>query len=221
MKKLFTLIAAAFFILSAAGCGEEDQDKSTFEESPVSAGSKDEESSEQEIRAVSSSLTSPLELEQWGSAAKLSTAEQKYYPVPVRILSIKKGKDAADRVKKFMDKNDSYEYQKPDKGLEWVVAGYEIDIGSLPVDEGGADTAITAFVTGMDGGSLEYKGKLYPVTAVNMTDGNYYYEGLHKGETAFILPEGCIDYMLVLGEYGETQAYFTMSKNIYGQISGE
>ena len=120
-----------------------------------------------------------------------------------------------------MDKNDSYEYQKPDKGLEWVVAGYEIDIGSLPVDEGGADTAITAFVTGMDGGSLEYKGKLYPVTAVNMTDGNYYYEGLHKGETAFILPEGCIDYMLVLGEYGETQAYFTMSKNIYGQISGE
>ena len=45
-----------------------------------------------------------------------------------------------------------------------------------------------------------------------MTDGKYYFEGTGKGSIAFIVPEKFIDYTISLGEYGETQAFFTQSK---------
>lgn len=182
----------------------ENSDKASSENSSVQST----ESSDEKIRTISSSLSSPLGLNSWGSAAKYNTKEQNYINVPVRITAIEHGQKATDTVKKFMSESPSYNYTEPGQDAEWVVADYEISLDGFPVDEGGADSTVTSFITAENGGYFEYGDKQWSTTTINITDGKYYFEGTVNGKIAFQMLKNRSDYVITLGEYDETQAFF-------------
>lgn len=211
MKKFLGVILPAVILLSLSGCSNSESSK---EEESVSSAIKTEisdaenESPADSIKTISSSLNSPLGFEEWGAAAKFSTAEQKYFNVPVRILSVTKGEAAKKEVKLYAENSDEFIYSEPEKGEEWVVAEYELSLDGFPVDSEGADVSVTSFVAAADGGYIQKDGKNQSTVTVSMIDSEYYFEGIRNGKIAFILPEQYNDYMVILGEYNETQAYF-------------
>ena len=222
MKKLISAVVFVLAVLSLTACSDSTENNSettpqnSTTDSSVSEISSDTQSensasTDGEIRTVSSSLSSPLELNSWGSAAKYNTKEENYINVPVRITSLEHGQKATDTVKKFMSESSSYNYTEPDKDAEWVVAEYEISLDGFPVDEGGADSTITAFITAEDGGYLEYGDKQWSTTTINITDGEYHFDGIVKGQIAYQMLKGRSDYVITLGEYDETQAFFKES----------
>ena len=214
MKKIICLVTAVLMTGILCGCGEEKHEPDEKTTSSVSEvkDSKEKSESSDEIRTVSSSLYSPLSFDEWGSAAKFSADKQKYFNVPIRVVKVSAGENAEKRVKDFCAAEKTYTYKNPEKGCHWVVADYEMNLDGFPAGKGGVDTEIVSFVTVTDGKELEYKNKKFAVSTICMTDGKYYFEGTGKGSIAFIVPEKFIDYTISLGEYGETQAFFTQSK---------
>ena len=225
MKKVISSVVFIFALLSLTACsGGTDSNSDGGPESPAaessvseispdapsenSDGTSSEESSAEKIRTVSSSLSSPLGLNSWGSAAKYNTKEQNYINVPVRITAIEHGQNATDTVKKFMSESSSYNYTEPGQDAEWVIADYEISLDGFPVDEGGADSTITSFITAENGGYFEYGDKQWSTTTINITDGKYYFDGIVKGQIAYQMLKDRTDYVITLGEYDETQAFF-------------
>ena len=224
MKKIISAVVFIFALLSLAACSDNTKNNADDgSENPVAESSVSEitsntqsensseqstESSDEKIRTVSSSLSSPLGLNSWGSAAKYNTKEQNYINVPVRIISVEHGQKATDTVKKFMSESPSYNYTEPGQDAEWVVAEYEISLDGFPVDEGGADSTITSFITAENGGYFEYGDKQWSTTTINITDGKYYFDGIVKGQIAYQMLKDRTDYVITLGEYDETQAFF-------------
>lgn len=225
MKKVISSVVFVFALLSLTACsGGTDSNSDGGSESPSaessvseissdtqsenSDGTSSEELSDKKIRTVSSSLSSPLALNSWGSAAKYNTKEQNYINVPVRITAIEHGQKATDTVKKFMSESSSYNYTEPGQDAEWVIADYEISLDGFPVDEGGADSSITSFITAENGGYFEYGDKQWSTTTINITDGKYYFDGTVKGQIAYQMLKDRTDYVITLGEYDETQAFF-------------
>ncbi len=216
MKKWMAVVLIAAFSMMVCACSENQTDEKEETSSVSSAAESTEESDKEEIKTTSSSLTSPLSLEEWGTAAKFSTKEQKYYNVPIRVISVTNGKNAEKEVKAFMDESEEYTYEKPEKNTEWISVEYELSLDGFPLDEEGADACVSAFVSAADGSVIEYKGKKFSSVTVNMVDGEYHFEGIVKGRTAFKMPENLSDYTVAFGEYGETQAYFSPnSKNMF------
>ena len=216
MKKLLAVLLITTFSFMICACSENKTEENEETSSVSSASENPEESDKEEIRTTSSSLTSPLSLNEWGTAAKFSTKEQKYYNVPIRVISVTNGKNAEKEVKAFMDESPEYTYEKPDKNTEWVIAEYELSLDGFPLDDEGADASVSAVVSSDDGGIIEYKGEKFSSVTVNMIDGNYSFEGLVKGRTAFKMPKNFSNYIVAFGEYGETQAYFSKNtKNMF------
>lgn len=216
MKKvIFTTICIIMVaLLTACSANEKDNSENSTDTSvKVSEMSENENNKQNDISVSSSSISVPLSINNWGNASKYSTKEQGYYNIPIRITALTKGKKASEIVKKFMDKSASYTYTEPDKNAEWIVADYEISLDGFPVDKGGVDTSITSFVTGTDGNYMEYGDKKWSTTTVNITDGKYYYEGNVKGQIAYQMLTGRTDYVITLGEYNETQAFFSENNN--------
>lgn len=199
-----TLTAALLF----AGCASSVNEGAAVRHRESTAESSEEEEKE-EISVSSSSVSSPAGLDKWISVSKYSTVKKKYYDLPLRVNSVTRGKDAADRVRKYMETDSALTYRQPKKGYEWVVLSYDVSLDDFPMDESGADASVQSFLLGADGGDMEYSGSLYSDVTVNMTDGNYYFEGIHGGETAFILPVKLRDYLVSFGEYGESAGYFS------------
>ncbi|MDD6490011.1 MAG: hypothetical protein PUG48_09415 [Clostridia bacterium] len=225
MKKIISAVLFVFVLLSLTACADNSKNNSDggseepTTESSVSeivSGTQSEnsddtssaESSEEQIRTISSSLSSPLGLNSWGIVAKYNTKEHNYINVPIRITAVEHGQKATDIVKKFMSESSSYNYTEPGQDAEWVVAEYEISLDGFPVDEGGADSSITSSVTAENGGYFEYGDKKWSTTTVNITDGQYYFEGTVKGQIAYQMLKNRTDYVITLGEYDETQAFF-------------
>ena len=210
MKKTIIFLILAAALLSAAGCSAE-KDKTEKKTSLPYSSVASEDVSKEEIKPVSSSLTSPLSAEEWGSAAKFSTADNKYYNVPIRVTAVTTGSDAEKQVKTFMQENETYSYKSPEKGMEWVVIEYEISLDGFPTDKTGTDAAITAFISSGDGSPVRKGSDMAGISTINMTDGKYSFEGKVKGRSAFEMFTGVKDYVVAFGEYGETQAFFSPS----------
>lgn len=219
MKKIILTVILAFTALSFSACSDTDSStkpevsdaQSSVSESSLSSDGSDIQSdvnSSDEVYTTSSAA-SPLAINTWGLASKYSTKEHAYVNVPVRITSVTRGDDAEKIVKKFMDESSSYNYTEPDKNAEWAVADYEISLNGFPVDEGGTDCSITSFITGTDNDYIDYGDKKWSTTTLNIIDGKYYYEGVVKGQIAYQMITGRNDYIIVLGEYNETQAFFS------------
>lgn len=208
-KHFASLLCILTAVLMTAGCASSGENAGAAVRRRESSAESSSEEKSGDIQISSSSITSPAGFDTWFSVSKYSAAKKDYYSVPIRVTSVIRGKDAANKVRKLMENDPALTYRKPEKGYEWVVVGYDMFLDDFPVDECGADTSVQSFLMGKDGGEIEYSGSLYSDVTVNFTDGKYYYEGVCSGETAFILPAGYKDYLLSFGEYGESAGYFS------------
>ena len=222
--KIFKAVILLFGILAAAVClvscsdgermdGSDVDNKSAPSFESISEESDENDEENNDITTVSSSLSSPLSVEEWGVCAKYCTSTEEYVNVPVRLTGIIKGKDAQDRIKSYARGNDSFIYRSPEKGTEWVIAQYELSLTGFPVDKGGADCIVTSFAVSSEGDMLTLNGKGYIPTTINITPEKYSYEGIVQGEIAYCAVKDGEDYILTIGEYGETQAYFLIKKD--------
>lgn len=213
MKKTVLLFSLAGLLCLSSCSAQDNTEISDVSAAESMVSQTITEETKDKIRTVSSSLTSPLKFEEWGAAAKFSTADQEYYNVPVRLLSLVSGAEAEKEVRAFMNENSEYVYSKPEKNEEWVLLEYELSLDGFPVDESGADASVVSFVTAEDGGYIESSGEKYSPATVCITDGKYCFEGTVKGKIALKLPKDCRDAVISVGEYNETQAYFSISDN--------
>lgn len=228
MKKVISaVILALMIVFCASGCSgasennyvsndtvQSSQDRQQSDQSQDGENSSNEggENSTGEIHPLSSSEKLPIDQGNWGTASKYNTKEKSYVNIPIKITSVVHGEKAAETVKDFMDKSSSYNYTEPDKNAEWVVAEYQISLDGFPVDKGGADASVTSFIMGSGGGFIDNNGEKWSTTTINITDNNYYYEGIVTGKIAYQMLAGHTDYIIVVGEYNETQAFFTENK---------
>lgn len=196
---------------SSETSSDKDNSETSSAESDIENSTENNESSTEEVSTAPSTVASPLTLNTWGTASKYCTKEQSYIDVPVRITSVTKGENAEKIVKRFMDDSSSYNYTEPDQNAEWVIAEYEISLDGFPTDEGGVDGSITSFITGTDGDYIDYGDKKWSTTTINITDGKYYYEDIVKGQIAYQMIIGRTDYIITIGEYNETQSFFSES----------
>lgn len=230
MKKLRCLLAVAVLLGMCSACSSEhtaDSSRSVDEResSSVSVSSQEEVSGEPSVSEVSSGLShivkdaekpevspatveKPLSVGEWGIAAKFCTSNDRYVEVPVRIVSIRRGGDVNEEVRRLMEQENHY-YFEPDENEEYAIAEYEISLQDFPVGEGGTLCDITAFITGENGEALVLKDGSYWGTSVSCLDeSTYYYEGVVHSLMAFRIIKNRTDYLLTVGEYGETQTFF-------------
>lgn len=211
---LIIITVTSLLMMSSCANGEEENSVDESSRNGHTESRASEVSEKEEIKPTSSYVSSPLALGVWGSAAKYSTSERKYFDIPVRLTGVLRGDKAKEEVRSFMNGSNEYTYKEPDKDEEWVIVEYELCLDGFPLDEGGADCSIVSFVKGKDGGYVNSGGKSFDPITVNITDGNYYFEEIHSGKIAFTLPKDCKDYLIVLGEYEEDQAYFISDKRL-------
>lgn len=207
-RTLAALTASACLFCTAAGCADSSGEDKSPEDKQESTASVQETSEKKKIKTSLSSLASPLSTGDTGEAAKYSTSEKGYFNVPVTLLSVETGDIAARRVRELAKSDPVYDFEEAGEDEQWVTADYELSLSGFPLDECGADASITAFVMSHEGDFVEKDGKKYGAVVWTFTDGSYYFEGTHGGTIAFRLPKELDDYVIVFGEYDETQAFF-------------
>lgn len=210
MNKL--LLSAVLPVLSAVlltSCSEKQQSSSSADEATPSSSRSSAEESSKKLFISSSSANTPLEKEAWGGAAKFCTANNSYVNVPVRILSFERGKQTGREVERLASQSSFSGYVPPGSSEEYVLVEYELSLSGFPIEEGGTLNTISAHITDSDGNMLKLSdGSYWGASAVCLDEDKYYYEGIVKGRLAYRIPEKCHDYLLVLGEEGQTQAFF-------------
>lgn len=215
-QRLTAFFLFCLIFVACCSCSGSD-DKNSFSSASIEysdnknrdeAQSELSEKSKAGITAASSSINSPLELDAWGTAAKYCTYENSYVNVPVKITSVRRGKNIAAEVKAIADKSGFISYFEPDENEEYAIAEYEISLDGFPVDKGGTLIDITANITGTDGGLIKLdSGAYWGASAISLNQEKYFYEGIVKGRFAFKIIKNRTDYLIVLGEAGETQAF--------------
>lgn len=215
MKKKFISLIIAVSLIPAAfisGCSgkKDDTSRSSGGKGGTSGTSDVSEISRESIDTKTSSAGLPLKLNEWGKAAKFCTADSAYKDVPIRILSVRRGAEVNDEVRQLVRNSSFLIYSEPDDKEEYAIAEYEISLDGFPVKEGGVQADITASVSGADGGMIKLDdGSYFGTAAASLVgDDEYYHEGVVKGKLAYKIIKGYSDYLLVVGETGETQAYF-------------
>ena len=210
MKKL--LLAAVIPVLSAvmlASCSGKQQSSSSHDDTSASSSQASAAESSKKLFISSSSASTPLELEAWGSAAKFCTANNSYVNVPVRLISFERGAQALREAERLASQSSFTSLIPAGGSEEYVLVEYEISLNGFPVDEGGTLNTISAHITDTEGNMLKLSDGSYTgASAVCLDEEKYYYEGTVKGRLAYRIPKDCRDYLLVLGEEGQTQAFF-------------
>ncbi len=224
IKKLLAVLLPALVLL-ASGCSDSKSEKTDEGSAPASVTeSSQEESStvpsqssgysyliEDAKKPVPSSGTAedPLSLGEWGTAAKYCTSKAGYVDVPVRIVSVRRGDQAAKEVKDALSKGTGRYFGEPEKDEEVLIAEYEICLDDFPVKEGGTLCDVTAFLSGPDGEAIKLKsGSYWSTTMISLDEDTYYFEGTVHSALACKIKKEVTDFRLVLGEYGETQVYY-------------
>ena len=155
----------------------------------------------------SSSADAPLSLDEWGTAAKLNLKDNTYTNVPVRLVSVKRGANIYSELKDTVGSS-RYLFEPRDTE-EYLVCEYEICLDGFPVPEGGTLCNITGGITGTNGEMVKLStGSYWGSSTVSLDEQTYYYDGVIHSMICSPIPKEVKDYLIVLGEYGETQAFF-------------
>lgn len=207
MKKV---IISVILLLLLCSCTENQSETSQKSENTgeQSASFSSEVPKRDEIKTNLSSVSLPLSAGEWGICAKYVISQRQYADIPVRITSFERGEKAENLVKKLMSENKGNPYRELPEDFEWVVAYYEISLDSFPVDEGGADASLSAMIISENGEMPEYSSKILGTVANTFYDKNYAFEGILKGVIVYQMPKNDKEYLLAVGEYEETQAFF-------------
>lgn len=230
MKKLPALFCITALMLSFAACSDSGQKESSASDdssrtssvsestaSEESAASREESRSEHALSykipdaekpmGKSSTLDSPLGLNEWGSCAKQNLKDYTYTNVPVRIVSIRRGETVFNELKEMVSAS-RYLFEPRDEE-EYLVCEYEICLDGFPVPKGGTLCDISGSITGTDGQFVKLStGSYWSSSIVNLDEETYYYDGVIHSMFCSPIPREVKDYLVILGTFGETQAYF-------------
>lgn len=204
-----SVILAFLLLVSLSGCSEKNE--TVLSETEVSEISHIESTVSKESSSLTVNVSSqamPLEKDTWGTAAKYDPVSDTYINVPVKITNIIHGTEAEQLVRHFTAQNSAYTDTELPKGCEWTVAEYEISLDNYPVPEGGVTPYISSSVMSSDGESFLLDGKNWHTFTVNISEEEYFFEGTIKGEIAYMMLQDNLEYIIVLGENDEQQAFF-------------
>lgn len=160
------------------------------------------------ITGKASSKSNPLSIGEWGIASKYSSKNS--VDVPVKVTNVTRGSSAAQEVKDYCNNKSSfYKYTEPKDGMEWAVVDYTVDLTNIAdFGSGEKSLSVTSKISGTgDNTSIKYNGITYIVTTMNI-NARTSTENIANGQFAVQLPIGCSDYIIVLGDYSQTQAFF-------------
>lgn len=160
------------------------------------------------IDAKTSSEKQPISSGTWGIASKYSTESKEYEDVYVKTTKTIRGEEAKKAVQEFTDKSSFYKYQDPKEGLEWVVVDYDMDFANFTKSKYGVEPSLSVSITGLDGGSVKYKGVTYfMIMTTNIGSSSYIQTQTGKNRVAFQMPIGCSDYVMKFGSSSGSMAY--------------
>lgn len=225
MKKQTITMAIALCLMVCSGCSDKSADNKEISLSSAFVASDFDVSEESEISETSasgsgisyqtdnketpstssSSLNSPLGLNEWGIASKYCLNTKSYVNVPVRIVSVKRGNEAEEEIKKLgayiFDNRESEEY---------AIAEYEICLNDFPAGKNGTWCDISGSVTSLDGNLMKLDDGTYWGSSISFftEDKDFYYDGIVHSKVYFSIIKDRTDYLLCIGESGETVAYF-------------
>ena len=221
-KALVSCLGAAVMMCCVCSCsnsGEQGQESSTDSTVSVSDNSKTESTADSSsegmnsstsISASSSSVNSPLEIGSWGTCAKYCTKTSGYINVPVCVTGVSHGKEAEKTVRDFAQKSNAFVYRSPEKNEEWAVISYKLSLDGFPVDKGGTLVGLHTGITDISGEPFNKDGRTVIPSTIDMSGEAYAYEGIVSGQAAVLMPESADEYLIYLGEYNETQAFFSV-----------
>lgn len=157
-----------------------------------------------------STLQTPLQVGEWGTASKYNTETKGDQNVNVRVSRIIRGDEAKKMAQDYMNSDYSiYKYEEPEGNQEWVVIEYDVDFGDTYVPgELGASPTVDGDVTGPDGGSIKYNGISYINSVIEIGSRDYIKTKTGSGKLLTQIPIGCTDYIIDFGTYNGTHAYF-------------
>ncbi len=222
-----TLLVILSLVLFSCACAKSAEDTSAASsQPPVSLAVSEEESSEpphivppangisytvqnaETPSAAAASVDEPLSVGTWGQAAKFCTENDSYIEVPFRLTAVRRGAAVTEEVRRLTEQGNGY-FVEPSQNEEYAIAEYEICLDGFPVGQGGTLCDITAFITGENGEALSLNdGSYWGTTASCLDTSTYYYEGTIHSQMAFRIIKNRSDYLIIAGEYGETQTFF-------------
>ena len=173
--------------------------------------------------AKASTKEAPLKINQWGLAAKYVSkyvsaeyTDKSYIDVPVRITKLTRGDEATQIIKDWCDTQTFYKYQDPKTSTEWAVFEYEVDLNGVKFDADtlGTDTKISSGIKGLDGLTVKYNDISYSLITTDISGSDYKKApGIYKGRFIVMLPQGCKDYLVKLGDsYNGSESYFRIEE---------
>lgn len=187
----------------------ETNKQETTEPSKSSSSSKD---------AKESSKDAPLSIGEWGYAPIYAGryldeeyADKTYLDVPVRVTKVTRGSKVVDEVKKWAEEK-KYKYEDPKPYTEWAIIDYEVDLTNVKFGGSlGTNPKVSTSIKGSDGGSIKHNGITYiGVSTREMGSSDYVKKpGVYQRRVLTQLPEGCTDYLIVLGSsYNGKEAFY-------------
>ena len=168
--------------------------------------------------AKDSSKDAPLSIGEWGYAPIYAGkyldeeyADKTYLDVPVRVTKVTRGSKLVDEVKKWAQEK-NYKYEDPKAYTEWAIIEYEVDLTNVKFGGTlGTNPKVSVSIKGSDGGSVKHNGITYiGVSTREMGSSDYVKEpGVYQRKIVTQLPEGCTDYLIVLGSsYNGKEAFY-------------
>lgn len=237
-KKILLMAFAAVLSASFLACGSKNEPKNNnnSQTEQTSTNTKDDKNKENTnsendtkksddtkkdsstkstLNGKSSTITSPLEIGQTGVASKYAPKNSDYHDVDICLSNVIRG----DAAKKIVDDYNSKGHAVTigaleNSQLEYAVGEYTITLPSdFPSDEYGPSEDITSEIKGKDDNGVVYNGVLYVASTWNIPtvgdESRVIKSGVpEKGRFIFAIPKGCTDYIIALGEYDKTIAYF-------------
>ena len=92
--------------------------------------------------------------------------------------------------------------------MEWVVIEYDVDLSTYNKPSIGANADVTCKVEGTNSSSIKYNDVTYITSTTYIGSRDYVKTDSATGKFATQIPVGCKDYVITLGAYGKTTAYF-------------
>lgn len=194
---------------SADNLKSESNDKSpenTVDNNESSSSNNKNESSN------ASGINSPLSIGKTGITSIRNSETSGYSDVSVTLAKVTRGSEADSMVEAYNNSNKAVKVNIPKKNeCECAVAELDVTIpDNLKVSKYGIIPNIDVTIKGLDGKNIKYNGKTY-IGMNGFIISNK--DAIKPGQTAvvkfaFPIPKGCTDYLIIVGNDKNTQAFF-------------
>lgn len=169
---------------------------------------KSNSSSTSTSNVTSSDKSNAVELNSWCTASKYNANTGKYDDVKVKVTKITRGNEARTQILDYAKTDEYFDYDEPDKGEEWVVIDYDVDLSSISIPSYGISPYLTVDIVGTGNkDSVEFNGKKYYPITYRVSSTEFVTNPIASNKIATTLPVGCENYLIEFGAYSHTLGY--------------